>query len=116
MLTTPASAEWVKLLEKTIEGNETVFYVDPLTIRRDGHFRRIWVLHEWKERDHGALSGRLLHEYDCKEERIRTLAFTVHSERMAEGRILSYDDRIEDWQYIAPGSIGETYLKFACTQ
>ena len=61
-----ASAEWVKFAE--IE--QTVFYLDPATIQRNGNLRRVWQLRDWKVRNSdGQLSARILREYDFARRR-----------------------------------------------
>jgi hypothetical protein len=81
----PAWAEWVAVSES----NDLVAYIEPASIRKTGHFRKVWQVQDLKQRDeHGAMSRRLLIEYDCKDERFRVLATSTHSEPMAAGKTL----------------------------
>ena len=62
------------------------------------------------------MSRRILVEYDCKEERYRVLSISGHSGPMAGGETLGSDSSRGNWNYIAPGTIGETVLKFVCAK
>ena len=85
MLAGSAWAEWV--IYETTDTN--TFYYDPTTIRKDGNMRQVWVLLNWRKRDKdNVMSHRLRYEYDCKQERYRFLAISVHTEPMAGGEIL----------------------------
>ena len=113
LATTPAWAEWVKVDET----DEVVIYVDPATIRKDGNLRRIWEMQDLKARDlDGSLSRRALSEYDCKEERLRLLSLSTHSGQMAMGKIIITVSPSGKWDYAAPGTSGQTMLKFVCTR
>ena len=81
----PAWAEWVAVSES----NDLVAYIEPASIRKNGHFRKVWQVQDLKQRDEqGAMSRRLLIEYDCKDERFRVLATSTHSEPVAAGKTL----------------------------
>ena len=113
MLACSAWAEWVMYFEaKTI----TYFY-DPATIRKDGNMRRVWVLYDLRERYKEAeMSYRTQYEFDCKQERVRFLAASAHSEPMAGGKTLYSSGEENNWRAIAPGTIAETILKIVCAK
>lgn len=108
-----AMAEWVEVGES----DSLSLYIDPATIRKDGNLRRVWVIHDLKQRDKdGVMSLRGLLEYDCKEARSRDLSSSTHSGPMAGGKMLdSYSSR-GNWNYIPPGTTGEAVLKFVCAK
>ena len=110
----PARADWVGVSET----DTTVLYVDPSTIRKDGHLRKVWVLSNLKQRDTtGELSRRALDEYDCAGERRRLLSISTHAEPMAAGQILLYGNTsgvAGEWNYIPPGTSFYHVLKFVC--
>ena len=63
------------------------------------------------------MSRRVLFEYDCKDERSRVLSFSTHSEAMAGGKALStYSSGPSKWDYIAPGTSGQTNLRIVCAK
>ncbi len=112
LVAAPAWAEWV-MVDKN---DEATFYIDPATIRKDGNLRRVWELQNLKQHDNGVISWRALKEYDCKEERSRTLTASIHSEPMAGGKVLHMNDAASPWSYIAPGTFSAIYLKHACAK
>ena len=109
-----AHAEWVALLEQ----DSVKHFVDSQIKKTDDGMRRIWVL---LNMDMGpafpkaSYSIRALEEWDCRQERYRTLTAKTYSGLMASGSIIRETDAASDWSYIPPGSIGISYLKFACS-
>jgi len=77
----PVMAQWVPVTE----GEETVFYVDPASIEKDRHYRRVWQLEDLKNSDEGGYcSYKLQVEYDCATERFRSLRVTAFRGQMAD--------------------------------
>ncbi len=75
-VTTTALADWVE-----IERNEGItYYLDLLTIKKDGNVRRVWHLQDLDVPDKGVRSRQTYMEYDCKNTRYRMLDFSVHSD------------------------------------
>lgn len=112
-LSAPAWADWVEV-SKT---DAFVFYVDPSTIRKNGNFRKVWVIQDMKRRrKDGEMSTRSLPEYDCKDELSRTLWMSSHSEHMAGGKVLVNSKGSEEWRPIPPGSVNDDIFKFVCDE
>lgn len=107
-----AGAEWVVYREN----DEMVFYYDPATIRKDGNLRRVWGLQDLKQRNKdGYLSLRALTEFDCENERARTLSSSVHSGAMAGGKVLYTETtKTPQWNYIPPGTVAEVLFRRVC--
>lgn len=111
MLAGSAWAEWVKYSET----DRTTFYYDPATIRKDGHIRRVWQLEDLRMRHKdGEMSRRSRIEYDCKQERMRYLGLSEHSESMAGGQVLNTFGEDDKWREIPPETPLETMLKIVC--
>lgn len=109
----PASAQnWAQVYET----DRAAYYIDPTTIKVNGNLRRVWELTDWKKTTIGAMSFRVLSEYDCKEEKHRALSLTTFSEAMARGNSLSKHDSPDSWSYIAPGTVGYTILEIICAE
>lgn len=109
----PAWAEWVRVSQI----RDSVYYIDHATIRKNEHFRRIWVLQDLKRRHKdGELSRRLLMEYDCKAERMRNLSISEHLGQMASGQAISTDVTPESWVYIPRNTPAEVIFKIVCTK
>ena len=113
LVTGSAWAEWVR-----VSGNDAAdIYIDPATIRIDGGLRRVWEVQDLKQRHKdGELSRRTRNEYDCKQERYKTLSISEHSGPMASGTTLISGIPNSSWRDIPPGSIGEAVLKIVCAQ
>ena len=77
----PATAQWVPVSE----GEETVFYVDPASIEKDRHYRRVWQLEDLKDSDEdGYCSYTQQVEYDCSSGRFRSLRVKAFRGQMAD--------------------------------
>ena len=109
-----AAAEWVEVDSDPI----TTYYIDPTTIRRDGDLARMREL-----LDHNAarvrdkvsyLSSRMQSEYDCKQEKLRTLSLSLHSGNMAAGKTLHRTNHPDKWRPVPPGGALEVLWKIAC--
>ncbi len=79
-----AWAEWV-----AVGGNDRyIFYVDPNTIRKNGSMVKMWNLFDHVNAQVDESSGKTYFsmkaqvEYDCQDERTRTLAESYHSGKM----------------------------------
>lgn len=109
----PAWAEWVGV--GVLDGGGVTVYIDPSSIRKEGYFRKAWLLHDYKQKDSGGvMSRRGLFEYDCKDERFRNLTHSSHLEPMAKGAALFSDSNPGKWDYIPPDSSAATIIKFVC--
>jgi hypothetical protein len=112
LFASPLWAEWV-VISKIANG--TVFYIDPLSIQKDGHLRRVATLMNLKEKNkEGKQSARALEEYACQAEQNRVLSYSDHTEPFAMGEILSSSDTPTQWKSLAPGTIGQAILLLVC--
>ena len=112
---TAAMAEWTAIAEN----DELIVYVDTATIRRNGNLVKMWDLRDFKTIQTTAsgasfLSSKAQNEYDCKEEKMRLLAFSWFSGQMGRGKVVFSHSDPEKWTPIGPDSIGETFWKIAC--
>jgi hypothetical protein len=116
----PAHAEWVAI-EKQYQspGRQTV-YVDPDTIRREGHLVTMWQLIDFKLMQGSArgpqrfLSTKTHKQFDCAEKRLRLLAFTEFSRGMGSGTPADgYVDK-GNWLSVEPDSINQALWEVAC--
>ena len=112
-----ANAEWTLIGSS---GDEFIQYVDLATIRRNGNLVKMWDLADFKTVQKSAagesyLSNKIQTEYDCKEEKSRSLAFTWFSGKMGSGKVVVSNGNVRDeWSPIGPGSIAEALWKIAC--
>lgn len=109
------AADW-QLVDHTDDGNK--FYVDTSSIRVNGSMRRAWQLYNLgTTSEDGTRSGRALLEHDCREGRIRLMQLAKFSLPDATGKVTfnsSFDNG--KWEYVAPGSVGESSFKFVCAR
>ena len=117
---TAASAEWTIAGETRGGTDDYIQYVDRATIRRNGDLVKMWGLTDFKTVQKAAggesyLSGKTQWEFDCKDEKVRSLAFTWFGGQMGSGKVVYADGDVRGkWQPIEPGSVGETQWKIAC--
>jgi hypothetical protein len=116
-----AQADWVKVAE----ARDTIYYVDPATIRTDGSVRQAWEIQDFADkRPNGARSRHALFEFDCSAERWRVLSIADHPEPMGGGTAFGTWTGQSEWSYIAartgtniPASAtNRTILRFVCSQ
>ncbi len=118
VLVAVSSGAWAQQwVEVSANESGTVFYVDPTTIKKNGNLRRYWTVHNLAKADKdGDLSYRSLAEVDCKEERIRDLQADYFRAPMASGQRSGGLSSPNEWRYVAPGTSGESVMKFVCSQ
>jgi hypothetical protein len=114
-----AQAEWKKLIDSPTFGGLTV-YVEPTSIgvdKRSG-LVKLWILYDYKTGQEGFparyLSLKMQREYDCKQERSRTLAQSLFGGNMAKGEVI-YESPEGTWISVGSGTIGQSLLGFACS-
>jgi hypothetical protein len=100
----------------------TVSNLDLATLRKEGDIRRVWVLENFSEKkpsmflsdSSGVFSIRYRMEYDCKNERHKTLSYTFFTEKEAKGTVSSKSDLPSNWVDIAPGTAAWKLMETAC--
>jgi hypothetical protein len=110
-----AGAAWVEVGSNDF----ATTYADAATIRKSGSSVRMWHLvdHTKSRGIEGIkpyLSIKMLDEYDCAQERTRTLALSLHSANMGEGEALGSVNTPGDWRPVPPDTLVETLRAFAC--
>lgn len=112
LLSHPAMAEWT-IFSKT---DNSDIYIEPLSLKKLEDLRRVWVMEDRRTivpKSH--LSSRSLHEYDCKEERVRVIQREYFSERMLSGTPLPSPVNPNAWLYAAPSTVAAQILNFVCS-
>jgi hypothetical protein len=112
-----AAAAWERV---GVADDGMVVYADPATIQKTGDNVKMQALLDYKTAEKDAsgkpyLSAKLLHEYECKGERGRTLYFSLHAGQMGSGQLVFSEMRAgSDWRPAGRTIIGETLWNFAC--
>ena len=113
-----AVAEWTPL-----GGRQKIFaaYADKASIVKSKDGVRMSGLYDFLMADVSAdgqphASTVVLREYDCREKRVRLLAYVDYAGPMGTGRVISPagakgPDR---WEPVVPGAIDEAFLALAC--
>ncbi|MFA6313737.1 MAG: surface-adhesin E family protein [Sterolibacterium sp.] len=113
-----ARAEWV---ETASDANATG-YADPSTVSRVLGVVKMWELVDYKTTKTFNASIRPVSfrstvsqvEYDCAENKLRRVAQTFFSGKMAEDSPVYANPTHGEWVAIRPGSNGEAMWKVAC--
>jgi hypothetical protein len=100
----------------------TVSNLDLSTLRKEADIRRVWVLENFAEKKpsmflsdtSGVFSIRYRMEYDCKNERQKTLSYTFFTEKDAKGIVSSKSDNPTIWVDVPPGTAGWKLMETAC--
>lgn len=114
-MSTSASAQWVFVGENMSRDKS---YADPATKRRTGNVVRMWVLTDYAKS--GVIDGkvsfsdRAYTQYDCVERTSQILQLAFFSGKMLNGQLLGSDNRLRSKDFIAPGTLAEAQLNFAC--
>ena len=113
-----AAAEWTP-----VGGKPKIFnaYADTSSVRKAGDGAQMLGLYDFLMADVSAdgqphASTVVLSEYDCREKRVRLLAYVDYAGNMGAGRVIS-PARTRGparWEPVAEGSLDEAFLAIAC--
>lgn len=115
VVSSSAMAEWVK-----VSVNEDfISYANPATILKNGNMVKMWCLYDFNAPQRMGdnrpyLSVKEQNEFDCKEEKMRTLSSSSHSGAMGGGIVIRANSEPGKEKPFLPGSAGEVLYKFAC--
>ena len=119
-----AWAEWVKMAEKKEGEAVGRLFVDPATVRSSGNLRRVMTLMNLEFNGVGPAAAVSFHEFDCWENRVRTLSTTMHEGSMGQGKVIEWTVKeaaeLEKifgvWDKIPSGRGDEAVLKYVCSR
>jgi hypothetical protein len=113
LIAAPALAGW----ERMAENDDVTYYIDPATARKDGDFRKVWKILDLKQKGKsGEMSRKTLIEYDCKEDRSRTLSYSLYSEPMSGGNLILSNDYYSRWAVLPGGTDDAVTRSVLCAQ
>ncbi len=112
-----AAAEWVVVNDN----DEYIAYADPDTISREGDRVRMSDLIDLKAPrpspyGNPHASSTASSEFDCRNSRMRRLAFSLHSGQMGSGELVETLAESDGWLSAAPGTLLGMLWQFACRQ
>jgi hypothetical protein len=116
-ISTDTMAEWTKVGESEHKGGYTA-YADLASIRKAGNRVKMWTLSDYKIEQKASgvnfLSEKIRREYDCVEEQMRILAFSLFSWNMEKGELVRSYSQPQKWEEVQPGGMDEAEWKVAC--
>jgi hypothetical protein len=122
----PVYADWVAGEKPYLSPGLWTLYVDPDTIRREGNRVTLWQLpdYKWMKGNagmgplgfgpHRFLSITTHKQFDCREKRVRLLAFTEFSRHMGTGIPMNGYVDGDNWILVEPESINEALWEVGC--
>jgi hypothetical protein len=111
-----ACAGWTAIYKN----DDATIYADMDAIRRSNNIVKMWMLTDYariQSLSSGVsyLSVVALSEFDCAEQRLRTLQTSAFQGKMREGaNVYTAANTPWPWTYVEPGTINQVYLKVAC--
>jgi len=115
-----ATADW-----SLVGANRNIFsaYADKQSVRKAGDSVQMLGLYDFLIVD-VSVDGQphestiVLREYDCRQARVRLLAFVDYAGHMGAGKVISRVGAPEPgrWEPVVAGAIDEAFLKIACGQ
>lgn len=115
IVSSSAMADWV-----AVDHNKyATGYANPATIIKDGNIVKMWTLVDCKRMTlfiggSPFMSIKSQEEFDCKEKKLRTIVYALHSVNMGEGEAIFSDSNPGKWEPVLPDSKMEKFLKIAC--
>ena len=111
-------AGWVSLGANST--GQTV-YIDNSTIRSSANRVKLWSMGNLTTPKRTAenqefRSFKAYLEFDCQEERIRTLATRLYEKESGEGTTVGASDNIQSWRAITPGAADSLIARVACNR
>lgn len=117
----PVRAEWVAIDARYQSHPLQTAYIDPDTIRREGHLVVVSALVDWKAMQGGRTptrfySTKITKQLDCAEKQVRSLAATDFYGHMGTGEIIGGGGNTNEGQWVAiePGTLNEGLWEAAC--
>ena len=113
-----SSAGWVFL-----GANSTgqTMYIDSSSIRSNGNLVKLWSMGNLpapklttENREFRSFKGYV--EFDCKEEKIRTLAIRLYEKESGKGSIVGVSEDVQGWRAITPGAADALIATVACNR
>lgn len=111
---TAVRAEWVKVGAGAKQGE--THYFDPTSTQKNDHFRKVWVLASYDQKQSGGYqSVKSLYEFDCQEEKARSHTMLLYPDSQAATSVIgAQHDRSKDWFSYATGSFLAHIAKAVC--
>jgi hypothetical protein len=121
LINTPIHAEWVALDARRQSHPLQTVYIDPDTVRREGHFITLSTMIDWKAMQGGRSPTRfystiVTKQFDCANKLARTLAATDYDQHMGVGEVIGGGVPTSEghWAVIEPGTLNQRLWETVC--
>lgn len=79
------------------------FYIDRDSLIREGTTRKVWTMLDYRQPQKNSQgktyrSSRSLLAFDCDQQRVQTLSFSLHTGASLRGEVLTSEGVIREWQ------------------
>jgi len=109
-----AMAEWTRIY---INNDNSVWYVELATIKKNGDLVRMWVLRDDDPitKQNNMASIKTEDEYNCRKKTYRSIInFVGYSGNIGSGDVIRKFNADADFEPIEPGTLSETHWQYAC--
>ena len=112
--TLPAQAGWIAVDSVAKQGE--IHYFDPETLKKNGLFRKVWILSSYDEKQKGGYHAiKSLYEFDCSHSKARSITMLLYLDKKAVGTVIgAHHDESQDWFSFASNSIFQYVSKIIC--
>lgn len=94
------------------------FFIDTQTLKKDGSSRKVWTLTNYvshmEYKQQKVVSTKEFVEFDCANDRSRSLTHYLYSEKNGQGTIIDTLNEPPVWSYAVPDSAYYSVLKRVC--
>lgn len=109
-----AQADWTAIDSPTKTGE--THYFDLVTVRKNNHFRKIWILSSYDEKQTGGYHAiKTFYEFDCVQGRARSVTMLLYPDIKATGDVIgAHHEESIDWFDIPPDSMFSQITRVVC--
>ena len=110
----PVQAGWIGV-DTAGKSGET-HYFDPETLRKEGQFRKIWILSSYDEKQKGGHNAvKTLYEFDCALNKARSITMLMYPDKKATGKVIgAHHEESTDWFGFSAHSIFRKIEETVC--
>lgn len=109
-----AQADWTAIDSPAKKGE--THYFDLETVRKNDHFRKVWVLSSYDKKQTGGYhSIKTFYEFDCTQEKARSVTMLLYPDTKATGDVIgAHHEESTDWFDIPSDSMFSQITRVVC--
>ena len=91
-------------------------YFDADTVRKDGQFRKVWVLSSYEEKQKGGHHAvKTLYEFDCTRDKARSITMLMYPDKEAAGKVIgAHHEESAEWSGFSANSLFRKIEEAVC--